>query len=142
MKKWISVIALLVAITISGCNSGNKSEKTATYDYKEPNVEMSAALKAKIGDWAKKGIECYGVVVAVDKNGIPQHGLPVKAKIIRIKKDEIKMKAMESVNIGPKEGCNQMGMSYGETWWEKDGDLFQTKEKAEAFLRKQGLLQK
>lgn len=140
MKKWISAVILLFAVCITACNSKGGGENEASYEYQAPSNELNAELKAKIGDWAKTGVECYGVIVALDGNGIPQYGLPVKAKIVRIKPDKIKMKAMESINIGPKEGCSKMGMSYGETWWEEEGDLFRTKEEAENFLRKQALL--
>lgn len=131
---------LLLVIAISGCNSEGKSAEEATYEYEGPSTELNAELRAKIGDWAKEGVECYGILVAIDATGIPQYGLPIKAKIVRIKASKIKMKAAESVNMGPKEGCSEMGMSYGESWWEVDGDLFQTKEGAEAYLSKQGLL--
>lgn len=139
-KKWISIFVLLLVIAINGCNSGGKSDKETIYEYSEPNIELNAALKAKIGDWAEKGVECYGIILAVDSNGLPEMGLPIKAKIIRIKENKLKMKALEKVNLGPKEGCSKMGIAYGETWWETDGDFFQTKEKAEKFLRQQGLL--
>jgi len=140
MKKWISVIALLLVVAISGCNSEGGSKEESSYEYEEPSTELNAELKAKIGDWAKEGVECYGVLVAIDASGIPQYGMPIKAKIVRMKASKIKMKALESVNMGPKEGCSKMGMSYGESWWEVEGELFQTKEEAEAYLRKQGLL--
>jgi len=140
MKKWISVIALLLVVAISGCNSEGGSKEEASYEYEEPSTELNAELKAKIGDWAKEGVECYGVLVAIDASGIPQYGMPIKAKIAKIKASKIKMKALESINMGPKEGCSKMGMSYGESWWEVEGELFQTREEAEAYLRKQGLL--
>ncbi len=140
MKKCISVFTLLLVIAISGCNSGGESNEEASYEYEGPSTELNAELKAKIGDWAENGVECYGVLVAIDGNGFPQYGMPIKAKIVQIKASKIKMKALESINMGPKEGCSKMGMSYGESWWETDGELYQTKEEAEAYLRKQGLL--
>ncbi len=140
MKKGVTVITLLFVFLLSGCNSEGKSEKEVTYDYEESNVELNADLKAKIGDWIKQGVECYGVLVAIDTDGLPQVGMPIKAKVIRIKKDQIKMKSLENVNFGPQKGCTKMGIASGETWWEKDGDLFQTKEEAETFLRQLGIL--
>jgi hypothetical protein len=49
------------------------------------------------------------------------------------------MKALEKINIGPKEGCSEMGISKGETWMEKDGELFQTKDEAVTYLKDKGL---
>ena len=140
MKNWISVIILLLAFSLSGCNSDGKSDKEESYDYSESNAELNAELKAKIGDWLKQGVECYGVLVALDGDGLPQVGMPIRAKVIRIKKDQIKMKSLDNVNFGPQKGCTKMGIASGETWWEKDGDLFQTEEEAKAFLRKLGIL--
>lgn len=140
MKKWISVITLLLVVAISGCNSEGGSKEEATYVYEGPSTELNAELRAKIGDWAVNGVECYGVLIAIDGSGIPQYGMPIKAKIVKIKANKIKMKAVESINLGPKEGCSKMGMSYGATWWEIEGELYQTKEEAEAYLRTQGLL--
>lgn len=137
MKKGISIFILVLTIAISGCNS--PGEENVTYEYNAADTELSAELRAKIGDWAQEGVDCYGVVVGLDANGISQNGVPVKAKIVRIKKDKIKMKALETINIGPEEGCSKMGITYGQTWWELEGDLFQTIEEAEVFLRELGL---
>ncbi len=140
MKKLISVVILLFAFSLSGCNSKGKSDKEVTYEYQEVDVDLNAELKARIGSWAKQGIECYGVLVALDGDGLPRVGMPIKAKIVRIKKDQIKMKSLANVNFGPQQGCTKMGISSGETWWETEGDLFQTKEEAEAFLNQLGIL--
>lgn len=134
------MISLVLLVAISGCNSEGEAKEEATYEYKAPSTELNAELRARIGDWAVNGVECYGVLVAIDGSGIPQYGIPIKAKIVKIKANKIKMKAVESINLGPKEGCSKMGMSYGATWWEVEGELFLTKEEAEGYLRKQGLL--
>lgn len=141
MKKGLSVIALLFVFLLIGCNSDGKSDKGVIYDYDDSDTELSDELKAKIGDWVKVGVECYGVLVSIDGEGLPQVGMPLRAQVIRIRKDEIKMKSLENVMFGPQEGCTKMGISSGETWWEKEGDLFQTKEEAEEFLRKLGILE-
>lgn len=142
MKKlnllfFISIFTLLIA-----CHSKTESGNEVIYEYEEETSELGAELKAKIGDWAEEGAVCYGCVVSVDKNGTPIIGKAVKAKIIRIKSDSIKMKALESVSVaeGEQEGCSKMGLSRGETWWETDGDLFQSKEEAETYLKEKGLL--
>ena len=131
---------LISIFTIVSCGSGEKADSEIKYEYKEETVKLNDSLKAKIGDWAKQGAICYGVIVAVDKNGIPSNGKPIKAKILRIKQNGIKMKALETVNVGENKGCSKMGLSKGETWLEEDGDLFLTREKAEEYLRKNGLL--
>lgn len=139
MKTWKSALLIMLVFGLGACNSGTNSQENKTYDYVETTTELNPVLKARIGDWAKKGVECYGVVVTLDAEGVPQNGLPVKAKIIRIEKDQIKMKALENISLGEEQGCSKMGISSGETWWETDGDLFQTREEAEQFLRKKGL---
>lgn len=140
MKKGVTIITLLLALSFIGCNTNGKSDNEESYNYSETNAELNPELKAKLGDWVKQGVECYGVLVALNTEGIPQVGKPIRAKVIRIKKDQIKMKCLENVSFGPQEGCSKMGIASGETWWEKEGDLFQTEEEALAFLRKKGIL--
>ena len=139
MKNLISIFVIATIFTFSACNTKNKSAEIAGYDYQEKSTELNKELQAKVGDWVEKGTVCYGLVVAVDGSGTPQHGKPVKAKVVRISSDEIKMKALEKINIGPKEGCSEMGISRGETWQEKEGDLFKTKDEAIAYLKEKGL---
>jgi hypothetical protein len=139
MKNLISILTLVSIVALSACNSKNKSDEIANYAYEEKTAELNKELQNKVGDWIAKGSVCYGLVVAVDGSGTPKHGKPVKAKVVRISDDEIKMKALEKINIGPKEGCSEMGISKGETWMEKDGELFQTKDEAVTYLKDKGL---
>lgn len=139
MKNLISIFVIATIFTFSACNTKNKSAEIAGYNYQEKSTELNKELQAKVGDWVEKGTVCYGVVVAVDASGTPQHGKPVKAKVVRISNDEIKMKALEKISIGPKEGCSEMGISRGETWQEKEGDLFKTEDEAIAYLKEKGL---
>ncbi|MCG6186766.1 hypothetical protein [Maribellus maritimus] len=139
MKNLISILTLVSIVVFSACNSKNKSDEIANYAYEEKTAELNKELQNKVGDWIEKGSVCYGLVVAIDGSGTPKHGKPVKAKVVRISDDEIKMKALEKINIGPKEGCSEMGISRGETWMEKDGELFQTKDEAVTYLKDKGL---
>ena len=69
-------------------------------------------------------------------------GKPVKAKVIAINNNEIKMKSLENVSLMEVQGCSKMGLSKGETWLEADGDLFKTKEEALAYLKNRNLIRK
>lgn len=139
MKHLLKILMLISIFTIISCESGKKHEQVK-YEYEEESTELNETLKTKIGDWAKTGAICYGIIVAVDESGLPSFGKPIKAKIVMINKNSLKLKALENVNVGEKTGCSKMGLSKGDTWVEEDGDLFLTKDKAEEYLRKNGLL--
>lgn len=130
MKNRIIQIAILVILFLFSCNSQKKSNEVASYKYEEEKVEMSNELKSKTPDWVVEGKICYGLVVQIDKDKKSIKGKVIKAKVIQIQQDAIKMKALESVNLIEVEECTKMGLAKGETWNEKDGDLFLTKQDA------------
>lgn len=142
MKKLNLVLLITVFALFIACQSKKESGNEVMYEYEEETSELSPELKARIGDWAEEGSVCYGCVVSVDKYGNQIVGKAVKSKILRIKSDSLKMKALESVSVaeGEQEGCTKMGLSKGETWWETEGDIFLTKEEAETYLKEKGLL--
>jgi len=142
MKKLHLTLFVLVVLVLASCGNKKVDGNEVIYEYNEESSELSPEVKERLGDWVKQGVVCYGVVVSVDENRTPILGKPVKAKVLLIKSDGIKMKAMESVTIGEgeKSGCSKLGISQGETWVETEGDLFKTKEEAEAFLMEKGLL--
>ena len=135
MKHLFSIFTFSVLALFISCNSSQKSDPDEIYEYVEETAELNDFLRQKIGDWAEEGEICYGVVVLVDPKGVALEGMPVKARILRIKSDSIKMKSLENINLREVEGCSQLGISNGEKWWESEGDLFRTREEAEAFLK-------
>ncbi len=142
MRNTFTILALSAFIFIfTSCNSNHQkiSNSKDTYQYVEKKAELTGILKQKVGSWAKEGEICYGVMVATNSKGKAEYGKPVKAKIINIESDRIKMKSLEDINLGEKKGCSKLSVSSGTTWWEKDGDLFKTKEEAISFLKKKGL---
>ncbi len=140
MKNLISVFVLI--IFFSGCNTKNKSAEIANYEYSEDSVELSKEWHNKIGGWLENGVECYGLVIAINAKDVPQRGKPVKAKVLHISKNEIKMKALEDVNIAPIEGCSNLKISKGETWMEREAELFKTKKEAVEYLKAKNLFMK
>lgn len=141
MKKQDFFLLLALFICMGGCHTKNRSEEIKNYAYQVKTATLNEKMQLKVGDWVKEGIECYGLVVLVNAEGEQLRGLPVKSKVVSIFADSLKMKALENVSLSPVKGCKKMGLSKGEIWWEKEGDLFKTKEEAEAFLRNNGLLQ-
>ena len=143
MRKIFTILVFSIFLIIfTGCNSNRSKADNSknTYTYVEKKVELTGVLKQKVGNWAKEGEVCYGVVVATNSKGKAEYGKPVKAKIIKIESDRIKMKSLEDIDLGEKKGCSKLSFSSGITWWEKDGDLFKTKGEAISFLKKKGLL--
>ena len=137
----ISIVVLLTCLLVGCADSGSKSKDIADYEYEGGDEQLNDVLSQKVGLWAKQGVECYGVVVLQDENLMPTKGKPVKARIIQIKADGLKMKSLENVNLAPKAGCSKIGLNKGDTWWETEGDLFQTEVEAEKFLISKGLLE-
>jgi len=133
---------LIVCLFIFGsCNSKKKSDEVASYSYVEEKVEMSNKLKAIIPGWVKEGMVCYSLVVLVDKDDNPLIGKPVKAKVVQIGENTVKMKALETVYISKIEGCVKNGILKGETWDEKLGDFYLTEGDAIQALLDKNLLQ-
>ena len=139
MKNHFSKLLILTLVILFSCNSQKKSKEVASYEYEEEKVEMSAELKSKVPDWVVEGKICYGLIVQIDKDKNPIKGKPIKAKVIQIQKDAIKMKALESVSLVEIEECTKMGLNRGDTWDEKDGDFYLTKEEAIKALKEKNL---
>lgn len=139
MKKLAFISILITTLSLFSCNSSNKSEEVASYTYKEEKVEMSDELKAKIPDWVEEGKVCYGLVVQINDKEQPVKGKPVKAKVVQIGEHWVKMKALETVSLVEYEGCNQMGLTKGQTWDEDEGDLYLTLQDAIDALKEMNL---
>jgi len=124
------VLIAILSLSFVGCGRSDKSKIIETYKYEEGNVELNDVLKDRVGSWIKEGIECYGLVMVTDAKGNVLSVNEIKAVVLMIEKEQIKMKTLEQVNIAPVAGCSKMEVAKGETWWEKEGDLFQTREEA------------
>ena len=94
MKYWILSLLFLISIIFPGCRSGNKTNEVASYVYEEKTGAINPELLTNIGDWIKPDLVCYGLVVSINKEGAPIKGKPVKAKIVRIDENAVKMKAL------------------------------------------------
>lgn len=135
MKQLNSVIFLVIlAGAIWGCGSGNKSKQIKDYKYTEEKAAINDSINKKVGLWIKEGMICYGIVLSLDPKGNPSRVKEIEAKVISIQPDLIKMKSMEDLIIAPVQGCTKIGMKKGETWDEKEGDLFQTRAEAIKYI--------
>ena len=140
MMKLKFFFMLLIALGIYSCNSSKKSEEVASYTYEEEIIELNDSLKAKIPDWVEEGKICYGIVdLKNEKTKRKIMGKPVKAKVVQINENSVKMKALESVSLMPFDGCNQLGISKGQVWDEVQGDLYLTKQNAIEALKENEL---
>lgn len=133
MNKYLSLIAFACLLVIFSCTR-KPDDAGVIYDYVEETEEMSDALKAKIGTWAEEGTECFGILALVDGNGEIQEGSVIKAKLLRFVGDSVKMKSLVNLKLREVEGCDKMGISRGETWWETEHDIYQTEEEAAKIL--------
>lgn len=134
------IIGLISLIFMTSCGRSSEGEGVRASDTTQEvktNISLNENLQAKVGSWLKKDVECYGIVVGYFADGSTL-GKSVKCRVVAIKADKIKMKTIESVSLLPGEGCDKMGLAYGDTWWEEDGDIFRTREEAEAFIQSKG----
>ena len=135
MKQLIlACVSIILLIGISGCAQRDKSKILGQYKYEESKSVLNETLKKKLGTWVKEGISCYGILILSDENGLPKKLKEVKAKIVNIQSDKIKVKSLEDIIMSPVKGCSKIGIKKGESWDETDGDLFQTKEEAIQFI--------
>lgn len=136
--KALKVLIILSLTFNMSCNRKKNSDIIASYEY-NAKVELNDTLQQRVGHWIKEGDICYGLVVSSFSNNRISLAKPVKAKVLNITNNAIKMKALETVNVGVSEkakACGKLQIDKGQTWWEKDGDLFQSLEEAEAFANK------
>lgn len=139
-KRYLNLLALLIILPILSCNQTKPSDATkeTAYTLKSDSlIQLNDKINSRIGSWVEKGVECYGIVIVNFPDG-RTIGKSVKCKVISIKPDRIKMKTIESVSLMESEGCNKLGLAYGDTWWETEGDLYKTKEEADNYLREKG----
>ncbi len=126
----LTIIAL-VMMTLS-CGGGRKEITSGT-----PGSTIITASDAQknvlVPEWVEKGMECYGIVVLTFQDG-RRTGRAVKSRVMTVRSDRVRMKAIESISFNELVGCDKLGISYGETWWETEGDIFRTKEEAQAYL--------
>jgi len=123
-------ILIIIILFLFSCNSQKKTNEVASYEYEEEKVEMSAELRSKTPEWVVEGKICYGLVVQIDSKKNAVKGKPIKAKVIQIQKNTIKMKALETVSLVKVVGCTKMGLNKGDFWDEEDGDFYLTKKDA------------
>ena len=129
MKQFLSIIAFAMLLVIFSCTR-KPEDAGVKYEYNEPSTELSAELQEQIGSWAEEGTSCFGILALIDGAGVMQEGQVIKAKILRFNGDSVKMKSLVNVKLREVEGCEKMGISKGETWWETEGDIFLTEEDA------------
>jgi hypothetical protein len=131
----LSVIAL-IAMTLTFCRQSETSpvdRDSSLVEKKDSLNTIAGSANPKIGEWVQKGVECYGIVIVNFADG-RTIGKAVKCKVMALKPDKVKMKTIESVSLMESEGCDKLGLAYGDTWWELEGDIFKTKEEADKYL--------
>lgn len=133
--KLRAILIPLIILSFFSCKNKSKSKEIADYKYSS-EIQLNETLQKRVGSWIKEGDICYGILAATDTDGEIVRARLIKAKVSVIRTDAIKMRALESVTIAPQNGCTKMGLEKGDTWWEKEGDLFQTKEEAFEFAKK------
>lgn len=135
MKSLIFIIAgIVLLLNLWSCSQSDKTKILEQYKYEESKDVSNDLIVKRIGPWVKEGMTCYGIVVVHGENGLAARAKEVKAKVISIQSDKVKMRSLENVIMNQVEGCNKFSLKEGEDWDEIEGDLFQTKEEAIKFI--------
>ncbi|MGC9471561.1 MAG: hypothetical protein ACP5D1_08450 [Bacteroidales bacterium] len=139
--KSVMITATALSLLVISCSERSESgtQQGVTQEMVNKDETLNDKLAGKIGDWVEKGVECYGIVVTTFQDGRTV-GKSVKCKVMSIGRDKVKMKAIENVSLMESIGCDALGLSYGDTWWETEGDIFQTREEADNYLLQKGWL--
>ncbi len=137
MSFRIVLITSLITLSIVSCDNSKKSGEVASYTYEEETVEMNPELKVAIPDWVEVGKICYGLVVQIDsETKEPLRGQPVRAKVVQVNENAVKMKSLESIMMAQVENCSKKLIDKGEVWDEMEGDLYLTREDAIEALKR------
>jgi hypothetical protein len=142
MRNFVRLFLIMVILSFSSCAERNSDQKVTASKSTETSLSgdvLNSGSNPGTGAWVKKGTECYGIVIGTFADGRTL-GKAVKCRVIAIKPDKVRMKTIESVSLLEGQVCDKMGLAYGDTWWEEEGDIFKTREEAEAYLKEKGWL--
>ncbi|GET32995.1 hypothetical protein PbJCM13498_18580 [Prolixibacter bellariivorans] len=147
MKISLLIILLSGLGFLSACHRVDKKAAQTEGEYlmtlekakagpRDTTAISAKEFQRKLG-WVKEGTEGYAVVTA-PING-HYYGRPIKARVIRKTDRELKLRFLESVMVAPAKNCPAEVKS-GQTYWEKRGAFWQTREEARQYLKKHGWL--
>ncbi len=135
MKTSVLLIAFFVVSILSPASTAANSINGAN-NYSSPVQDTPSGFP----DWVERGEYCYTIAVFVLPDGTTL-GRPLHARIVVVAEDQVRLRAMENISLGDREGCEAMGVTYGETWWGSDPEeVFRSKEEAENYLKEKGWL--
>lgn len=147
MKKSLFVILLTGLSTLLSCHRVDKKAAQTEGEYlmklerakaaPQDTTAISAEEFQRKFSWVKEGTEGYAVVTA-PING-HYYGRPIKARVIRKTNREMKLRFLESVMVAPAKNC-PAEVKRGQTYWEKRGAFWKTREEARKYLAKHGWL--
>lgn len=125
---------MFLLLNFAFCNQSDKTKILEQYLYEKNTDFANQKVDKKIGSWLKEGIICYGIVMVYSSDGMPVRAKEVKAKVVGIQSDRVKMKSLENIFINQIKGCTKYGIVEGEIWDEIEIELFQTKEEAIRYI--------
>lgn len=131
---FICVIGSIVFFQFLGCGRTDKSKVVAQYAYQDSLVAQDSGKARALGDWVKKGVVCYGIAIVNDKQGKPMKAKEIKAEVIEREPDGVKMRSLETFFQSDAKSCYEYLIMEGEEWYEKEGELFMTKDEAVRYI--------
>ena len=136
MRHLRSIILIVILVgTLWSCGSGNKSKQIKDYKYTEEKSTLNDSIAKKAGSWIREGLTCYGIIISVKRMGHVTMVKIIEAKVVSIQPDLIKLKSMEDLVMAPIQGCDRVSIKKGDTWEEKEGELFRTRAEAVKYVQ-------
>ena len=135
-------ILIIFYILLASCKKETQILYPENYNLEQFSKEdILKVYQDSIGQWFTKGVICYGIVILnFEKQLSPiKVGIPVKVKVISFSEEGIKCKLLENIKPYEALGCQKLEIKVGQTWLEKNMELFQNEDDAFDFLIKNNL---
>ncbi len=132
----------LLSILVSCLFILNPSDACSCRDQVPASIEVNQSITDDhdFPAWVQRGAYCYGIAVFTLPDGSTV-GRSLRARIVVVAGEQIRLRAMETITLSQIEGCAAMAVDFGDTWWENNpNEVFQSREEADAFLKDKGWL--
>lgn len=136
------ILIVLISVLLIACKNKGFEVELVTDDifYVSKLDSVPNFLRDSVGDWVQPGAKGYGILAIIDNNLNSSFGIPIECEIVSFHANGIKCKVLKNAYPYGDLGCEKIGVSKGELWLEKEGNLFPSKEKAIAYLKKRNML--
>lgn len=139
VKVILKFVLGLFFILLLGCSSQDQSPTIIdeTLFFLNENQQLKDEIKVKFPTWIKNDLECYSFVkIKNDKGNLSAY--PIHCKILAVLRGGVKCRILETTSYFAEIKCKKYDVKSGFVWYEKEGELFKTKQEAIEAIQKKG----